>query len=62
MDVLPVLYCDERLAVVNKPAGLMVHDSAWPAARPTSPPIACASSSVAPCSCCTGSIAPPAAA
>ena len=28
MDVLPVLYCDERLAVVNKPAGLMVHDSA----------------------------------
>jgi len=25
---LPVLYLDERLAVVNKPAGLMVHDSA----------------------------------
>ncbi len=25
---LPVLYCDEWLAVVNKPAGLMVHDSA----------------------------------
>ena len=25
---LPVLYCDDRLAVVNKPAGLMVHDSA----------------------------------
>jgi tRNA pseudouridine65 synthase len=25
---LPVLYADDRLAVVNKPAGLMVHDSA----------------------------------
>lgn len=25
---LPVLYCDEWLAVVDKPAGLMVHDSA----------------------------------
>jgi tRNA pseudouridine65 synthase len=25
---LPVLHCDEQLAVVNKPAGLMVHDSA----------------------------------
>ncbi|WP_242003053.1 pseudouridine synthase [Vulcaniibacterium tengchongense] len=25
---MPVLYADERLAVVNKPAGLMVHDSA----------------------------------
>ena len=25
---LPVLYSDEWLAVVNKPAGLMVHDSA----------------------------------
>lgn len=25
---LQVLYCDDRLAVVNKPAGLMVHDSA----------------------------------
>jgi tRNA pseudouridine65 synthase len=25
---LPVLYCDEALAVVDKPAGLMVHDSA----------------------------------
>ncbi|MGY1426237.1 pseudouridine synthase [Lysobacter sp. A289] len=25
---LDVLYCDEHLAVVNKPAGLMVHDSA----------------------------------
>ena len=25
---LPVLYCDESLAVVDKPAGLMVHDSA----------------------------------
>ncbi len=24
---LPVLYCDEQLAVVDKPAGLMVHDS-----------------------------------
>ena len=24
---LPLLYCDEWLAVVNKPAGLMVHDS-----------------------------------
>ncbi|HVI25494.1 MAG TPA: pseudouridine synthase [Xanthomonadaceae bacterium] len=27
-DALPVLYEDERLAVVAKPAGLMVHDSA----------------------------------
>src|SRR6476660_8707165 len=25
---LPVLHCDEWLAVVDKPAGLMVHDSA----------------------------------
>ncbi|GAB2498918.1 pseudouridine synthase [Arenimonas alkanexedens] len=25
---LPVIYADEQLAVVNKPAGLMVHDSA----------------------------------
>lgn len=25
---IPVLYCDESLAVVDKPAGLMVHDSA----------------------------------
>jgi tRNA pseudouridine65 synthase len=25
---LPVLYCDDWLAIVNKPAGLMVHDSA----------------------------------
>lgn len=25
---IPVLYCDEFLAVVDKPAGLMVHDSA----------------------------------
>ncbi len=25
---IPVLYCDEVLAVVDKPAGLMVHDSA----------------------------------
>lgn len=28
MDALPVLYLDAQLAVVNKPAGLMVHDSA----------------------------------
>ena len=28
MDALPVLYLDSQLAVVNKPAGLMVHDSA----------------------------------
>ncbi len=27
-DALPILYEDERLAVVAKPAGLMVHDSA----------------------------------
>ncbi len=27
-DPIPVLYRDERLAVVDKPAGLMVHDSA----------------------------------
>ena len=27
-DALPVLYADEALAVVCKPAGLMVHDSA----------------------------------
>jgi tRNA pseudouridine65 synthase len=25
---LPVLHCDDHLAIVNKPAGLMVHDSA----------------------------------
>jgi tRNA pseudouridine65 synthase len=25
---LPVMHCDECLAVVDKPAGLMVHDSA----------------------------------
>ncbi|MCK7592315.1 pseudouridine synthase [Lysobacter sp. CAU 1642] len=28
MDALPVLHLDDRLAVVDKPAGLMVHDSA----------------------------------
>lgn len=28
VDTLPVLYRDDSLAVVNKPAGLMVHDSA----------------------------------
>lgn len=28
LDALQVLHADERLAVVNKPAGLMVHDSA----------------------------------
>lgn len=28
MSALPVLHQDERLAVVNKPCGLMVHDSA----------------------------------
>jgi tRNA pseudouridine65 synthase len=28
MDALPVLYADDHLAVVDKPAGLMVHDSA----------------------------------
>ncbi|MGV8940709.1 MAG: pseudouridine synthase [Lysobacter sp.] len=27
-QALDVLYCDEYLAVINKPAGLMVHDSA----------------------------------
>ncbi len=27
-EAIPVLYCDESLAVVDKPAGLMVHDSA----------------------------------
>jgi len=27
-EQLPVLFADDRLAVVNKPAGLMVHDSA----------------------------------
>ena len=26
--IIPVLYCDDALAVVDKPAGLMVHDSA----------------------------------
>ncbi|MDZ4047796.1 MAG: hypothetical protein U1E00_05625, partial [Pseudoxanthomonas sp.] len=25
---LPVIHADEQIAVVNKPAGLMVHDSA----------------------------------